>query len=140
MHGSQGGPGPKPGKKFGRFFVFFSPQLILQFKEGVQWLTWFYYRENYTFLRIQWGSTIFQGGSNFLGGGPTSPGWGGGGPNAKFYINSYNLLHNCRYPPPPLDPHMNLVNETLQTLFNLACSDMPGSSSIVLFDSLCPSQ
>ena len=36
---------------------FFSPQLILQFTEGVQW---FYYRDNYTFPRIQRGSNIFQ--------------------------------------------------------------------------------
>ena len=38
--------------------LFFSPQLILQFTEGVQW---FYYRDNYTFPRIQGGSNIFQG-------------------------------------------------------------------------------
>ena len=38
--------------------VFFSPQLILQFTEGVQW---FYFRESYTFPRIQRGSNIFQG-------------------------------------------------------------------------------
>ena len=37
---------------------FYSPELILQLAEGVQW---FYYRENYTFLRIQRGSRIFQG-------------------------------------------------------------------------------
>ena len=43
------------------FFLFFSPQLILQFTGGVQW---FYYRENYTFPRIQRG--------------PTFSGWGGG--------------------------------------------------------------
>ena len=35
----------------------FSPQLILQFTEGVQW---FYCRENYTFPRIQRGSNIFS--------------------------------------------------------------------------------
>ena len=39
-------------------FVFYSPELILQLTEGVQW---FYYRENYTFQRIQRGSRIFQG-------------------------------------------------------------------------------
>ena len=39
-------------------FVFYSPELILQLVEGVQW---FYYRESYTFLRIQRGSRIFQG-------------------------------------------------------------------------------
>ena len=37
---------------------FYSPELILQLAEGVQW---FYYRENYIFLRIQRGSRIFQG-------------------------------------------------------------------------------
>ena len=39
-------------------FLFYSPELILQLTEGVQW---FYYRENYTFKRIQRGSRIFQG-------------------------------------------------------------------------------
>ena len=57
-----GGPGPTAGKQSGQrfFFLFFfySPELILQLSEGVQW---FYYRENYTFLRIQRGSRIFQG-------------------------------------------------------------------------------
>ena len=44
--------------------AFFSPQLILQFIKGDQRI---YYRESYTFPRIQTGSTIFQGGggSNF---------------------------------------------------------------------------
>ena len=62
--GEWGGPGPTAGKQSGqRLFVFFivffySPELILQLAEGVQW---FYYRENYTFLRIQRGSRIFQG-------------------------------------------------------------------------------
>ena len=37
---------------------FYSPELILQLAEGVQW---FYDRENYTFLRIQRWSRIFQG-------------------------------------------------------------------------------
>ena len=40
------------------FSFFYSPELILQKTEGVQW---FYYRENYTFQRIQRGSRIFQG-------------------------------------------------------------------------------
>ena len=52
------------------FFFSFSPQLILQFTEGVHWC---YYRENYTFPRIQRGSNIYRGGG------------GGGGPNANFY-------------------------------------------------------
>ena len=50
--------------------VLFSPQLILQFTEGVQW---FYCWENYTYTwqRIQRRSIIFQGGgcSNFFQGG-----------------------------------------------------------------------
>ena len=50
------------------FFLFsFSPQIILQFTEGVQW---FYYRENYTFQRIE-GVKLFRG--------------GGGGPGSKCY-------------------------------------------------------
>ena len=39
------------------FFFYYSPEVILQLTEGVQW---FYYRENFTFLRIQRGSRIFQ--------------------------------------------------------------------------------
>ena len=61
----QGGPGLTARKQTGRFF---SPQLILQFTEGVQW---FYCRENYTFLRIQRGSNVFQGGPTF-----SRVGWG----------------------------------------------------------------
>ena len=56
-----GGPGPTAGKQSGQrffFFFFYTPELILQLTEGVQW---FYYRENYNFLRIQRGSRIFQG-------------------------------------------------------------------------------
>ena len=61
--GGGGGPGPTAGNQSGQrlFFFhcfFYSPELILQLAEGVQW---FYYRENYTFLRIQRGSRIFQG-------------------------------------------------------------------------------
>ena len=60
IQGVRLGPGPTAGKQSGqRFFVvFFSPELILQLTEGVQW---FYYRENFTFLRIQRMSSIFQG-------------------------------------------------------------------------------
>ena len=65
--------------------VLFSPQLILQFTEGVQW---FYCGENYTYTlpRIQRGSIIFQGGG------------GGGcqtfsrGPNANFFRNPCTYL------------------------------------------------
>ena len=46
------------------FFFFYSPELILQLTEGVQW---FYYRENYTFQRIQRGPEFSRGrGSNFF--------------------------------------------------------------------------
>ena len=63
IQGGGGGPGPMAGKQSGQrcfFFWFFfnSLELILQLTEGVQW---FYYRENYTFKRIQSGSRIFQG-------------------------------------------------------------------------------
>ena len=63
IQGVGGGPGPTAGKQSGQrrffFFAFFySPELILQLAEGVQW---FYYRENYIFLRIQRGSRILQG-------------------------------------------------------------------------------
>ena len=64
-----GGGGSMPdGQKWITYFfllLLFCPQLNLQFIEGVQW---FYYRENYTFPRIQKGSNIFQGGggSNFF--------------------------------------------------------------------------
>ena len=48
IQGGGGGPGPTAGKQSGqrRFFCFvffYSPELILQLAEGVQW---FYYREN----------------------------------------------------------------------------------------------
>ena len=39
-------------------FFFFSPQLILHYTEEVQY---FYYRENYTFPRIQWRLTFLFG-------------------------------------------------------------------------------
>ena len=67
----KGGPGPMARKQPGqRFFLFFSPHLILQFTGEVQW---FYYRENYTFPRIQRG-----------GGSPASSGGGGGGSKCLF--------------------------------------------------------
>ena len=61
--GGGGCPGPTVRKQSERFF--FSPQLILQFTEGVKW---FYYKENDTFPRIQRGSNIFQGIQLFSGG------------------------------------------------------------------------
>ena len=80
------GTRPDSQKKsfFHIFFLIFSPQFILQFTEGVQW---FYYRENYTFPRIQRGSNIFQG-----------------VPNANFYRNPYYLCLDSLSPPP--DSHM----------------------------------
>ena len=60
-----GGGGGSDGRKtvwttfvFFLLCFFYSPELILQLAEGVQW---FYDRENYTFLRIQRWSRIFQG-------------------------------------------------------------------------------
>ena len=62
--------------------VVFSPQLILQRVSNG------YSKENYYFLRFPRGSNFFKGG----GGGQLFPEvGGGGGPNANFYINSYNL-------------------------------------------------
>ena len=70
------GPGltvrKQPGKRF--FIWFFSPQLILQFTEEVKW---FYYRENFTFPRIQWVQLF--------------PGGGGGDPKVNFNRNTHNL-------------------------------------------------
>ena len=69
--------------------VLFSPQLILQFTEGVQW---FYCWENYTYTlpRIQRGSIIFQG----------------GGVNANFFWNpcTYLLFSRRGECPDPLPP------------------------------------
>ena len=55
-----------PENSLDNVFFYFSSQLILQFTEGIQW---FFYRENFTFPRIQRVSNIFQGrGSNFFHG------------------------------------------------------------------------
>ena len=95
--------------------VLFSPQLILQFKEGFQR---FYCLENYTYTlqRIQRWSIIFQGG----GGGVPTFSKGGGGPNANFYRNPYTYLlfsrGSVQTPYPPLDPHMGNVIITGQYL------------------------
>ena len=88
------------------FFLFFSPRLILQFTEGVQW---FYYRENYTFPRIQRGSNISRGGgSNFSRGVQMListethitcdfPGVGGGGPAplSHLWIRKCKITQYC---------------------------------------------
>ena len=66
-----------------------TPQLILQFTEGVQW---FY--------------STFSGGSIFFQ-------WGGGGPSAYFYRTHITItcdfLGGSGPPIPPLDPHMDNV-------------------------------
>ena len=79
--------------------VLFSPQLILQFKEGFQW---FYCWENYTYTlpRIQMGSIIIQG----VGGGCPTFSRGGGGPNANFCRNQYTYLLFPGGCPDPLSP------------------------------------
>ena len=69
-----GGQGPD-------LFLVFSPRLILQFTEGVQL---FYCRENYPLPRLQRRSNIFKGVQLFSWG-------GGGGLNAYFYRNPYNV-------------------------------------------------
>ena len=71
----------------------FSPQLIWQFTEGVQW---FYYRENYTFSRIE-GIQLFPG---------------GGGVQVLISIETHI---NCDFPggsgplSPALDSHIRLL-------------------------------
>ena len=76
-------------------FFSFSLQLILQFTD---WGPVFYYRENYTFSKDPEGVQHFQG--------------GGGGPNAYFYKNPYNLWFSRGSGPPipPLVPHMTQIS------------------------------
>ena len=81
--GGGGGAGPTARKQSGQFFFpFLVLNLIYRLQRGSKVA---HYRENYTFPRIQRGSNIFQGGgSNFYQ-------VGGGGWNATFYRNPYNL-------------------------------------------------
>ena len=77
--------------------VLFSPQLILQLTEGVQW---FYCWENYTYTlpRIQRGTIIFQGG------GVSNSFQGGGG---QILISLETHIRTCYFPggcPDPLFP------------------------------------
>ena len=78
----QGGPGPTARRHTGQgglfFGFFFSPQLILQFTEGVQWFI-----AEKTIL-----SQGSRGGPTFSRGGPLFP----GDPKGKFYRDPYNFL------------------------------------------------
>ena len=86
--GGGGGGGVRPdGQKTVWTFVFFKSSTY--FTEGVQW----FYRENYTFPRIQRGSNIFQGGPTFF-----FRGGGGGGSNANFHRNPSRRVRTP-YPP-----------------------------------------
>ena len=74
--GNFGSWGSGPTVKKIMFFVFFSPQLILQFYSG---LSMVYFKENYNFTRFQKGSTFSRGVHHFSGGPTFSRGGGGGG-------------------------------------------------------------
>ena len=81
---------------------FFSPQLVLQLTEGVQW---FYYRENILFQGSRVGPTFSGGGggSNFSEGGGVQ------------LLISMETHITCDFPgrvwtPFPLDPHMVLIH------------------------------
>ena len=77
--------------------VLFSPQLILQFKEGFQW----FYAEKT--IRILYKGS--RGGPLFSGGGGVQLfSRGAGGPNANFYRNTYMYLLFSRGCPDPLSP------------------------------------
>ena len=67
----------RPENSLDNIFIF-SPQLILQFTEGIQW---FYNRGNYIFEGSRGGPTLSRRGFNFFQ----------GGLNANFYRNPYNL-------------------------------------------------
>ena len=68
----------RPDNSLDHFF--FSPQLVLQLTEGVQW---FYYRENILFQGSRVGPTFSGGGVQLFRGGRS--------PIANFYGNSYHL-------------------------------------------------
>ena len=89
--------------------VLFSPQLILQFTEGVQW---FYCCVNYTYQGSRGGPLFSRGCQTFSRGGV-------GGANANFFRNPYTYLlfpRGVRTPYPLLDPHMGNVIITEQHL------------------------
>ena len=79
------GPGPTARKTgltnvFFFVFVFVVLNLFYTFTEGVQWL----FQRKLLFSKV-------SEGSNFVKGGPIFSREGGGGPNANFYRNPYNL-------------------------------------------------
>ena len=76
--------------------VLFSPQLILQFKEGSNGFI-----AEKTILILYKGS---RGGPLFLEGGGCPTFSRGGGPNANFYRNPYTYLLFSRRCPDPLSP------------------------------------
>ena len=99
-----GGPEPD-GQKTVWTTVFYSPRLILQFTERVEWL---YYRENNTFPRIQRCPSFSRGGgSNFFQ---------GGGVQMLISIETHITYITCDFqgwvgsdsgtPIPPLDPQL----------------------------------
>ena len=104
------GPGPTARKQLWRFFfVFFSPQLILQFYRGcpANELLYFKVSEGVQLFQGGRGFQLFPGGSNFF--------QGGGGVQM---LISRKISHlTCDFPrgggpnplspnPPPMDPHM----------------------------------
>ena len=86
------------------FSVLFSPQLILQFTEGIQWFL-LLRKLNLYFTKDPEGVHYFPG---------------GGGPNANLFRNPCTYLlfsrGGVRTPYPPLDPHMGNVIITGQYL------------------------
>ena len=90
---------------------FFSPQLILQLTEGIQW---FNNRENYTIKG-------YRGVQHFPGGG----GGGGGGANANFYRNPYNLwFSRGRGPITPLDLHLKPITLRMARIACIQCTNI----------------
>ena len=90
----QGGGGSTARKQSGQRY--FSTQLILQVKEGVQWFYNRELRENYTFEGSRGGLTFSKRGPTFSGGG----GGGEGGPSACLVVNpitvgNFAFLFNC---------------------------------------------
>ena len=99
--------------------VLFSPQLILQFKEGFQMVLLL--RKLYLyFTKDTEADHYFPGEGGWGVGVSILFSRGGGGPNANFYRNTYTYLlfsrGSVRTPYPPLDQHMGNVIITGQYL------------------------